>query len=264
MGRILLVTVLLLCSFINVYAQKVSPFKVDKDTLYVNDGASLQKFLMKEGNLYLVQSASADKSRIQKYNSPASDVFAEDKPVSFSHQLSQHPATLRSHAYSRFDFTVVYKDYVSKRSLIVYENTPGVEWRFAVKGKNIFEHKGGHSSTGLIENMDLLNETLPYYFHLPATGSMWTTQTTLFKEATDHHTNLIQTRKEFPYKKSQYYSGSVLQMQYPEFQHLIVKLSPLQYAQAAYYGYDFSTDFNGVKVHSPGIVTDSLHTSEWQ
>jgi hypothetical protein len=48
-----------------------------------------------------------------------------------------------------------------------------------------------------------------------------------------------------------------------EITHLIVKLSPLGFAQSAYAGFDFSTDFGGIKVHSPGFEFDGDDT-EWQ
>ena len=45
--------------------------------------------------------------------------------------------------------------------------------------------------------------------------------------------------------------------------HLVVKLAPLQQAQSSYAGFDFSTDFSAIKVHSSGIVHSNPST-QWQ
>ncbi len=261
MIKIIAIPVLLLFTLVGVQGRQ--PFEVRNDTLYVYDGISTQVFLWKEGKLSLVQSAS--KKTTQIYSSYKNDIgVLKEKPETVSYNIVRLPATLRSAASTRIDLTAKYKAFETRRSLIIYDNSPGVEWRLAVKGKHPFKYKTNYSATGLIENPELLSDNQPHYFSLPAAGSFWTTKTILFKEATDHHTNLLQKKQEFPYKKSQYYNGSVLQMQYPGFEHLIVKLSPLQNAQAVYAGFDFSTDLDGVKVHSPGLTADSSNLTEWQ
>ena len=52
--------------------------------------------------------------------------------------------------------------------------------------------------------------------------------------------------KRNSYKKPQYYGNMLIANDNgEEITHLIVKLSPLGFAQSAYAGFDFSTDFGG-------------------
>ncbi|RNC63689.1 alpha-galactosidase [Proteiniphilum sp. X52] len=124
-----------------------------------------------------------------------------------------------------------------------------------MRGKNSLFPVVSSSGSDLVENPALLNGSAPYYHFLPFSSPHYATRIVSFREATDHHSNIVRSSTELPYRKPQYYEGNVLiarNNRKNEF-HLVVKQSPLQDAQSAYTGFDFSTDFSGIKVHSPGF-----------
>lgn len=225
------------------------------DTLVVNDGLSEQLYFWQDGLLRLVQSSSLSDNHAMVYSNSQPDRTSEGKPQETHRKISRFEETERSVGYYQLDLRSVYKNFELIRRLRKYDGVPGIEWSMLVKGEMGTFQKNNATGAELIEDPELLSGSNPHYFCLPFSTPHYTTTTVSFREATDHHTNAIHRRASVPYRKSQYYRGSVLlakDRQTGDF-HLIVKKSPIERAQARYSGFDFSTDFSGVKVHSPGI-----------
>lgn len=237
----------------------------NQETLIVNDGMSEQTYKWKDGLLWLTKAKSLSHPMTNTFPAPLPDRTAEEVPISYSHTTHYVKATDRKSGYYQLDLHAVYANYEIMRSLRVYDNSPGVEWSLQIKGNGSLFESADTSNKELIEDAHLLSTNVPFYFSMPFSNPHFTTKIVSFQEATDHHSNIVSIREELPYRKPQYYKGSVLiaESNHTSDVHLIVKLSPLQEAQSAYMGFDFSTDFSGVKVHSPGIVT-SENGSEWQ
>lgn len=235
------------------------PFKwLTKDSLLVNDGATEQLYLWKNGQLTMISDSDQLTPDIQSKHSPArTDV-----------NIFSIPSAQRTSGYSQIDLYAEFDSYAYVRSLRVYDDCAGVEWRLKVKGnsKALFPEIEV-SGDDLIENPNLLSDNAPYYFFLPFSSPHFTTKIVSFREATDHQSNLINVRSELPYRKQQYYRGNIFiaSNNNTSQTNMIVKLSPLQDAQSAYWGFDFSTSFAGAKVHSPGLEPDFNDKSdEWQ
>lgn len=249
-----------------VFAQSEVFSWKDAQTLVVNDGMSEQTFLWKDGVLWLTEAKSVSQSVTETFPVPVAERTVSGIPTKTASQISRKPATKRTSAYWQLDLHAVYPEYEILRSLRVYDHTHGVEWRLALKGSNTLFPVTAVSDKELVEDPALLSGNVPYYFFLPLSSPHFTTQIAAFQEATDHHTNLVSVRAELPYRKPQYYKGSVLTAENNRNGkvHLLVKLSPLQEAQSVYSGFDFSTDFSGIKVHSPGIDLSSTDKNTWQ
>lgn len=232
------------------------PFKwLNDSTLVVNDGVSEQKYNWKNGSLTLLSAKSLKTNVEDKFSFVGPDVQLKDKPVSISHNIQRVNSTARTSAYTQLDLQCKFSDNELIRTLRVYDDTPGVEWRFSMKGENkLFPEKISHD-IGMIENPSALSDQSSHYFFMPFDSRHYTTKIVSFREATDHHSNVVKSTVELPYFRPQYYQGNVLVADGKSNgkTHLIVKLSPLQNAQSAYFGFDFSTDFKGVKVFSPGF-----------
>lgn len=247
--------------FITVTAQN-SPFVwLDSKTLRVTDGISEQVYLWEKGTLTILQARSLSGSEVDVFSSVSADRSSDSDPTDTFQKTDRVEATERTSAYSQIDLHVVFPDYELVRSLRVYDDCPGVEWRLSMKGRNSLFPVVSSSGSDLVENPALLSGNAPYYHFLPFSSPHYTTEIVSFREATDHHSNIIRSRTELPYRKPQYYEGNALiaKNNHKNEVHLVVKQSPLQDAQSAYTGFDFSTDFSGIKVHSPGF--DFQHVS---
>lgn len=237
----------------------------DPETLVVKDGISEQTYRWRDGVLLLLEARSLSSPATDKFSAPIPDRTASGKPVHTSRKICRVPATVRTSAYSQLDLHAVYPEYEVLRSMRVYDNAPGIEWRLSVKGVNTLFPVPAVSDKGLIEAPALLNGNAPYYFFLPLALPHFTIKTASFHEATDHHSNPVSVRAGLPYRKPGFFKGSVLvaENNAARHVHLLVKLSPLQEAQSIYAGFDFSADFSGIKAHSPGIGL-SAGDDAWQ
>ncbi len=228
---------------------------LNDSVLSVNDGASLQNYKWKNGLLTLLSAKSLKSNKEDVFSSIASDVQLREHPTATSYHIRRLNSTPRTSAYTQIDLQSDFDGYELVRALRVYDDIPGVEWRLALKGENnLFPEEVSHD-IGMIENPSTLSDKSLHYFFMPFAGRHFTTKIVSFREATDHHTNVVKSTVELPYFRPQYYQGNVLiaDGKLPGKTHLIVKLSPIQNAQSAYIGFDFSTDFKGVKVFSPGF-----------
>ena len=230
-------SLLFLCCFIfsnGLFSQK-SPFQwIEENKLVIHDGISEQTY-------------SVENSQYSSRN------------------LIRVEASERVSAYTQLDLTLQTDSFELVRSIRVYDDCPGIEWRLKMRGKNTLFPTPSEPTADLIEDPEMLSGNAPHYFTMPLSSPHFTTKIISFKEATDHHSNIAHEQTELPYKKPQYYRGNMLiaNDNGEEITHLIVKLSPLGFAQSAYAGFDFSTDFGGIKVHSPGFEFDGDDT-EWQ
>lgn len=229
----------------------------DVRTLVVNDRMSEQTYQWQDGVLSLIEIKPIANSKEEKITFPIPIHTTIEKPLQTQHKISYNAATERTSAYWQLDLHSIYSKYEILQRLRVYDHTSGIEWRLSIKGENTLFAAMATSDKDLVEDPTLLNRKVPYYFAIPLSNPHFTTKIVTFSEATDHHSNLANIQIELPYRKPQYYKGSVLiaQSNATTDTHLIVKLAPLQEAQAAYVGCDFSTDFSAIKVHSPGIDT---------
>ncbi len=249
----------------NLFAQPdVFQWK-DEQTLIVNDGMSKQTYLWKDGALWLTEAKPLTSEATDKFTNPIPDHSTNGTPIKINHHTQRFSATERTSAYWQLELHSVYSSYETKRILRVYDNSAGIEWRFLVKGNNNLFSVPTTSDKGLVEDVSLLSGNMPYYYAFPLLSPHFTTKIISFQEATDHHSNIVNIREELPYRKPQYYKGSVLLAENNNTHnvHLLVKLSPLQDAQSEYVGFDFSTDFSAVKIFSSGIDSQT-ETNEWQ
>ncbi len=250
----------------NAFSQ--TPFsRVGEDTIIVSDGLSKQMFLWKNGQLNLLTAKSLKDNTEISFKTTAPDISHQEIPRKTSFQIHEAPASERVSAYSELQLTAEFENFAYVRTLRVYADSPGVEWRLKLRGENELFPENAVISGDLIEDPSLLSDNVPHYFFLPFASPHFSTKIVSFKEATDHQSNLVNEKTELPYRRPQYYRGNVLfakNNQKPQ-THLIVKLSPLQNAQSNYIGFDFSTDFSGTKVHSPGYDLDAdSNENEWQ
>lgn len=248
-----------------LFSQK-TPFRwIDDDRLVINDGISEQTYSVENNQLKLLTAKSSANAEANTFSSVSTDLVETKNIKSASRNTTRTEATERTSAYTQLDLTVQSDSFEYVRSIRVYDDCPGVEWRLKMRGRNSLFPVTGEPTSDLIEDPALLGANVPYYFFMPFTAPHNSTKIISFKEATDHHTNIVNVQKELPYKKPQYYRGNMLiaSDNSKDVAHLIVKLSPLQNAQSAYVGFDFSADFTGIKVHSPGFEL-SENGSDWQ
>lgn len=253
--KIFVLAILLTGLSLGLIAQNNAFVWLDSNTVRINDGMSEQVYLWKKGTLSILQARSLSGSEIDVFSSVVPDRSSNGDPANTFQKIYRVEATERTSAYSQMDLHAVFPDYELIRSLRVYDDCPGIEWRLSMKGENHLFPVVSSTGSDLVENPALLRGNAPYYHFLPFSSPHYTTKIVSFREATDHHTNIIRSRTELPYRKAQYYEGNVLIAKNNRGNeiHLVVKQSPLQDAQSAYTGFDFSTDFTGIKVHSPGF-----------
>ena len=251
-----------------LFAENI-PFRwLAKDSLQVNDGLTEQLYLWQNGQLCLFEIKSIYDDKVFTPDQLIPDIQYSHSPVRTDVNIFKESSTSRTSAYSQIDLYAEYDNFAFIRSLRVYDDCEGVEWRLKVKGNsNILFPEIEVSGDDLIENPNLLSDNVPHYFYLPFSSPHFTTKIVSFKEATDHQSNLVNERTELPYRKQQYYRGNIFiaNNNHTFNTHLIVKLSPLQETQSAYSGFDFSTSFAGAKVHSPGFETvGDENGDEWK
>lgn len=248
-----------------LFAQQ-NPFRwIDENKLIINDGISEQTYSVENNQLKLLEAKELGSQYKNIFSCASTDVTKVPNPKNSSRNLFRVEASERASAYTQLDLTVQTDSFEYVRSIRVYDNCPGIEWRLKMRGKNTLFPTTSAPTTDLIENIELLSGAAPHYFSMPLSSPHFTTKIVSFKEATDHHSNIVTEQVELPYKKQQYYRGNMLfaNDNGNKITHLIVKLSPLSTAQSAYAGFDFSTDFGGIKVHSPGFEFED-DDAEWQ
>ncbi len=253
------IAILLVC--LNLLAHDVPFSWISYDTLVVNDGVSNQHYLLRDGLLTLVSSTSLTKDdKVEIFPSAQPDQTAKGKPRETYREIFRHEQTERTAAYFQLNLHAIYEEYETIRTLRKYDGVPGIEWGLLVKGDTEMFESSGAEGAGLIEDPDLLTGSNPHYYFLPFSMPHYSTVIISMREATDHHTNTVYRRDATPYRKSQYFRGSILLAKNNNTgeTHLIAKKSPIERAQSNYAGFDFSTDFTGVKVHSPGLTSLSI------
>ncbi len=257
----------IICIFFSqvLFSQK-NPFQwTEEDKLVINDGISEQTYSIENNQLKLLKVKGLKSQYSNTFSSASTDLVKVQNSKSSARNLFRVEASERVSAYTQLDLTLQTDSFEYVRSIRVYDDCPGVEWRLKMRGKNTIFPISSKPTADLIENLELLSGNTPYYFFMPFSTPHFSTKIISFKEATDHHSNIANAQVEFPYKKPQFYRGNMLiaSDNSEDITHLIVKLSPLNFAQSAYSGFDFSTDFGGVKVHSPGFefIGDD---AEWQ
>lgn len=244
---------------LQVFANE-SPFKWSSaDTLVVYDGVSEQQYLLKDGLLTLVKTTILSDNRVETFSKVQSDRSNEGKPRETRSNISRLEKTERVSGYYQLNIHSVYETYEVIRTLRKYDDVPGIEWGMLIKGDTEVFQAHGAGDADLIENPDLLISNSPYYFFMPFSSPHKTTSIFSFQEATDHHTNIVYRRDALPYRKSENFRGSLFlaESNHNKEVDLIVKMAPIERAQSVYAGFDFSTDFTGVKVHSPGLDLSS-------
>ena len=239
-------------------AQPDRPFRwLDEKTLCVIDGVSEQVYLWEKGTLRLLRARPLSQTTSDLFPATSSDRSGDgESPVATSWEIIRSEATERRSACTRIDLRAVFKECELTRSLCVYDDAPGIEWRLSLKGKNSLFPVASSADSDPVENPERLRGDCPHYFFTPFSVPHFSVRVVAFREATDHHTNIVRSSRELPYRKPQYYRGSILLANRngrSDEVHLAVKMAPLQEAQSAYAGFDFSTDFTGFKVHSPGF-----------
>lgn len=238
-----------------LFSQKTPFIWVGENKLIINDGISEQAYSVENNQLKLLMSKPLEKTDANMFSSVSADIVEPKNIKNTTRHTFRAEATERTSAYTQLDLTVQSDGLEYVRSIRVYDDCPGVEWRLKMRGVNTLFPVTKETNSDLIEDPSLLGSNIPHYFFMPLSTPHFSTKIISFKEATDHHSNILSVRKELPYKKPQYYRGNILiaEDNSKNVTHLIVKLSPLNHAQSAYTGFDFSTDFTGIKTHSPGF-----------
>lgn len=248
------ILIILFFSCVNVISQE-PPFLWNNDTLVVNDGLSEQEFLYNNGLLTYITTTSLAKQSAAVYSMAQPDRSMDNSPIEIDWNIAVCEETERTAGYSQLDLHSVYDDFELIRRLRKYNEVPGIEWSLLIKGDTENFDASGINGTGLIEDPNLLTDNQPHYFYMPFSTPHFATTIVSFRESTDHHTNVVQRQETLPYRRSQYYRGAMVISKNNSSgeAHLVVKKSPLGEAQSDYAGFDFSTDFTGLKIHSPGF-----------
>lgn len=193
-------------------AQADCSFKwLDEKTLCVTDGVSEQVYLWDKGMLRLLRARSLSRTASDLFPAAPSDRSSDsDSPVATSWQISRSEATERRSAYTRIDLHAAFKEYELTRSLCIYDDCPGIEWRLSMKGKNSLFPVTSSADSDPVEHSERLQGDRPHYFFMPFSVPHFGVRVVSFREATDHHTNIVRSSSELPYRKPQYYRGSIL------------------------------------------------------
>lgn len=255
--KVILVFFTLLCT--RAAAQEMPFVWSNEDTLIVNDGLSEQQYHLKEGQLHLIKTTLLSDQSIETFPDALPDRSAGVKPRETRKTITRYEETDRVVGYHQLELHSIHENQEVRRTLRKYDGVSGIEWGMSVKGDMEFLQAHGTGEADLIEDPNLLTGNNPYYFFLPFSTPHHTATILSFREATDHHTNIVHRRSVLPYRKSWYDRGSIFLAENNQTRrvHLIVKKSPIERAQSNYAGFDFSTDFTGVKVHSPGVDPSS-------
>lgn len=256
---------------VHVYAaQPSSPFSWAGDTLIVSDGLSKQGFLFRQGKLKTVFSNRETGPSIREDYAEKDVVSIPEDAIFISESVENdytQPTTRTSGFFSlrlKASFDVGEVEY----RITVFDDCPGIEWQFSTKGdltRHYQANKTG-SEQKAIEHASLLSSASFHYFSFPLGNRHHANNITAFSEATDHHNNLVWRQSILPYSKSSTFSANIVTADNPLAQSasLIVKLSPIGAAQSNYDGYDFSVDFDAIRVISTGFdTTDSDWKEQW-
>lgn len=251
-------------------AQKTSPFQWKSDTLLIHDKWNTQAFLLKKGALrplYVRFERNKTKSQITYSQKEALVTVPESGFVANQIKSNYVPATARTGAFHEMEIMVSFDSGDLMYHIMVYDDCPGIEWRLSARDSIIHTFVGRKQQDDVaIEDISLPASTSKHYFHLPFSTPHHMVRVASLRDITDHYNNLVQVDQALPYQKEQFFSGNVLTAIDPMNgkTSLIVKQSPLGYAQSAYLGYDFAIQFSGVKAFSTGFEsTGNIRPDEW-
>ncbi|TRX60668.1 alpha-galactosidase [Fulvivirga sp. M361] len=153
-----------------------------------------------------------------------------------------------------------------KHLIKLYPEAPAISHTYFLKGSAAANQWTSVQTNRLnmIERKDVEGERGPERIgFIPLAQNHWKVKVAAFKEATDHHDNLVSESILLPYRKEQL-RGNVLIASHPQqsIGFFIIKESPIDHSQQYYNGYDFQVDKKGISIHGIGISPKDL-SDEW-
>lgn len=154
-----------------------------------------------------------------------------------------------------------------KHIIRIYENAAAISHTYFLRGKAKALSWITDNETGLAmieKKAENENREPERISHIPFDQKHWKINTISFKEATDHHDNLVFEKKILPYRKKENHKGNILIATHKRksLGFFLIKEAPITYSQQYYNGYDFQVDEKGIAICGIGLSPNDL-TNEW-
>jgi len=261
------------CFTLPIKAQSLSDVKVNllNDTLYIQNKLVRFTYYWNNGNLIFTgtkdsrtgQELIFPDNQTPDLSIPGETTKATDAKINISERRSYPNENL----YKHVSITYKLNNLEVKRIIKIYPEAPAISHTFFLKGKTTARSwvSSKNMAQELIEkNQPNRERSIERIGSVPFTEKHWTTTIVSFKEATDHHDNLVLEQEILPYREQESYQGNVLLAVHPQkgTGFFLIKESPLGHSQQYYNGYDFKIDDKAITIHGLGISPKDL-TDEW-
>jgi len=237
------------CITLQVKAQELPDVKVNlqNDTLYIQNKLVSFTYYWNNGNL--IFTAAKDNitredfifldNKTPDLSLPGETTKATDATINISERRSYPNENL----HKQIIITYKLQELEVKRIIKIYPESPAISHTFFLKGKATASSwvSSKHTDQKLIEkNQPNKERSIERIGNIPFTEKHWATTIVSFKEATDHHDNLVLEQEILPYREQESHQGNVFLAIHPQKKTglFLIKESPLGYSQQYYSGYE--------------------------
>ncbi len=252
--QIVIITTLLLLTWMDIAAQQGCYGILKNDTLIIGNELIERKFLWNEGNL--ITHSITDKLNRREWKNVLlkPDFQIPDKKIiatkgSFNlrnvESNSIHPAYLECNVFFKYGALNI------KKVFRVYSNCAAIACDIYMKGD------AGEGWSNNKENTLILDR-------IALDGKHWRVKAVDFFDVTDVNNNLVKEYDALSYVKN-YYTGNLLFMRNEEYDNGIfyLKEAPCSNVQLAYPGADFISAFGQFTVIGSGLNKGDIKKDEW-
>lgn len=176
-------------------------------------------------------------------------------------------STDRVDAHVLYTAEAQYSDFRLRHHLMLFDELPVFVHRLEIKflkPAEATEVEPSDGASSMIENLEILQGEPLHYSHFPFLDTRFTLEAVRFFDATDHHSNPVQSDRFMPYAKRGKAQGNVFLLEdaFRGYHHMVLKEAPLGQHQADYPGCDITFAFGGIGMQGSGI--SPTETGQWQ
>ncbi len=244
---------------------------LEKDTLYLENKQVCFTYYWNQGNIVLKSAKNKKNNRELNFLTnqtpnvilPGEARVATDAKI----EITEKRTFPNEHIHKEISIYFRLADLEVKHRIKIYTEAAAISHTYFLKGKAKASTWIANDETALqmIEKDNKNDETdSERIASVPFDGNHWKTTIVSFKEATDHHDNLVFEKETLPYRKKENHQGNVLLATHPQkdIGFFLIKEAPIDYSQQYYSGYDFQIDHKNITVHGVGISPQDLN-NEW-
>ncbi len=266
MKRFLLLFSLLLIGKIAVSQEIISSVEQEDDLLILSNDHTKVIYKWLNGNLILLSFENKSLDITEKWPNNTEPMLWLDDSLK-----SIRPATLHSGikrlspmdpSYLEVTVTQFYEGFQVRQVLELFDGSGLIThhiWLKLDSGDSYLDNAlMARVDHGMIEQATLSTGQAHRMGYFPITERHWKVSITRFEEATDHHNNLVQSDEILTYRKALPLRGNILVARSPNknLSYLLAKLSPLDWSQQTYPGYDFIVDQESITVNGLGLSNE--------